>query len=553
MKFIFITGGVASSIGKGVVTSSISALLCEDGYKIKIKKLDPYLNVDPGTMNPLQHGEVFVTEDGGESDLDLGHYERFAQIKTSKNDNITSGKIYREVINRERAGGYQGQTVQIVPHVTNMIKDYISNNDNKYDFTICEIGGTVGDIEGQPFLEAIRQLSYDIGRENCFFIHLTLVPYIDASDEFKTKPTQHSVKMLQSYGIMPDMIFCRSKNPLPQNEKKKIALFCNVKEKHVIDANDVINIYQVPFLYRQNGVDALILKHFKIQSDRLIDDENFNWFQLNQKIDNLKNQITIAIVGKYVESKDAYKSLMESLSHAGISLNIKVNIKFINAKKIINEDQFKQEIDGCSAMVIGGGFGYDGVEGKVVAIKYARENNIPLLGICFGMQLATVEFARNILNISNANSTEFGDLENITPIVGFMEQWQSVDGTINKRTRNDDFGGTLRLGLYPTAIKKNTLASKIYQDEVIYERHRHRYEVNFNFIDKFAEFGGVFSGLSPDGKLPEIFEITEYKHNGKIKKLDFFITVQYHPEFNSTPFHPNKLFIALVEAGVKKG
>ncbi len=534
-RYIFVTGGVVSSLGKGLSSASLAYLLKSRGYKVGIRKLDPYLNVDPGTMNPFQHGEVFVTEDGAETDLDLGHYERFTDQNLSSSDNITTGKIYSEILRKERKGEYLGKTVQVIPHVTNEIKKFIKNNSKKFDFLICEIGGTVGDIEGLPFLEAIRQFSNENGKKNCLFIHLTLVPFIKSSDEIKTKPTQHSVKELRSIGIQPDIIICRSEISIPIDQRKKISLFCNVPFENVIETVDVRTIYEAPISFSKEKLDTQVLKYFNINSKKK---PNLSpWKKVTNTVLRSKNSVKIAVVGKYVDLKDAYKSLDEALIHGGISNSSKVDLIKIDSEKLkINE--IKNLLKNVQGILIPGGFGRRGTEGKIQCINYARKNNIPFLGICFGMQLALIEFARNVLKIKNANSTEIS--KKCTSIVGLIEEWEK-DGVIHKGTLKK-LGGTMRLGSYKSKLKKNSLINKIYKTDLIYERHRHRYEVNIKFKDRFEKKGLIFSGLSPDNLLPETIEILDHP---------WFIGVQFHPEFKSRPLNPHPLFASFIKAAKK--
>jgi CTP synthase len=535
-RYIFVTGGVVSSLGKGLSSASLASLLQLRGFKVRIRKLDPYLNVDPGTMNPFQHGEVFVTDDGAETDLDIGHYERFTGISATKSDNITTGGIYSDIISRERRGDYLGGTVQVVPHVTDRIKKFISNNVKEEDFIICEIGGTVGDIESLPFLEAIRQFSNDVGRKNSLFIHLTLVPYLKASGELKTKPTQHSVKELRSLGIQPDIIICRSEKNIPINERKKISLFCNVNFKNVIETIDVRTIYEAPISFHKEKLDDRVLTYFNMKSKKL---PNLSkWKNITLNVLKSRKDVNIGIIGKYVNLKDAYKSLDEALAHGGISNNLKVNLTRIDSEnlKIQNLEKLLKDVSG---VLIPGGFGKRGSEGKIAAIKYARLNNIPFFGICFGMQMAIIEAARNLLNIKNASTSEFGN--NCTPVVGLLEEWQKGNKTFKGSKKN--LGGTMRLGLYDAILKKNSLISKIYAASKIKERHRHRYEVNLKYKDEFEKKGLIFSALSPDGALPEIIEL---------KNHPWFVGVQFHPEFKSRPFTPHPLFASFIEAAEKK-
>ena len=499
-RYIFVTGGVVSSLGKGLSSASLAYLLQSRGYKVRIRKLDPYLNVDPGTMSPFQHGEVFVTDDGAETDLDLGHYERFSGISAKKSDNITTGRIYSDVLKKERKGKYLGKTVQVIPHITNRIKEFIKNDVQKEDFVICEIGGTVGDIESLPFLEAIRQFSNEAGRKNTLFIHLTLVPYMKASDEIKTKPTQHSVKELRSIGIQPDIIICRSERSIPLDQRKKISLFCNVSINDVIETVDVKTIYEAPISFNKEKLDERVLKFFNIKTRKKVN--LLPWKKITHLVLNNKRKVNIAIIGKYVELKDAYKSLDEALTHGGIANKLKVNLVRIESDFLKPKD-IKNKLKGVSGILIPGGFGKRGTEGKIAAITYARNNKIPFLGICFGMQMAVIEFARNKLNIKKATSSEFGPSK--ASVVGLMSEWIK-DGKKFKGT-DKDLGGTMRLGSYEAKLKKGSLISNIYNSAKINERHRHRYEVNINFKDEFEKQGMVFSGLSPDSKLPEIIEL----------------------------------------------
>jgi CTP synthase len=531
-RYIFVTGGVVSSLGKGLSSASLAYLLQSRGYKVRIRKLDPYLNVDPGTMSPFQHGEVFVTDDGAETDLDLGHYERFSGVSAKKTDNITTGKIYSDVLIKERKGEYLGKTVQVIPHITDRIKEFIKNDSSKEDFVICEIGGIVGDIESLPFVEAIRQFANDVGKKNALFIHLTLVPYLKASDEIKTKPTQHSVKELRSIGIQPDIIICRSERPIPLEHRKKISLFCNVDIKNVIETVDVKTIYEAPMSFYREKLDLQVLNYFKLQSKK---PANLNpWKKITKIILQNKKQINIAIIGKYVELKDAYKSLDEALTHGGIENKIKVNLVRIDSEKL-EISEIKKKLKNISGILIPGGFGKRGTDGKIAAIKHARNNKIPFLGICYGMQMAIIEFARNKLNLKNATSSEF-DKRGL-PIIGLINEW-TKDGKLIKGT-DRDLGGTMRLGSYDAKLKQNSKISKIYKSKLIKERHRHRYEVNIAFKDKFEKKGMIFSGLSPDSKLPEIIELENHP---------WFIGVQFHPEFKSRPLAPHPLFSSFIKA-----
>jgi len=531
-RYIFVTGGVVSSLGKGLSSASLGYLLRSQGYKVRIRKMDPYLNVDPGTMSPFQHGEVFVTDDGAETDLDLGHYERFTNISAKQSDNITTGKIYSDIIKKERKGGYLGKTVQVIPHVTDQIKEFIKKDITNEDFVICEIGGTIGDIESLPYVEAIRQFSNDYGKAKTLFIHLTLVPFLKSSDEIKTKPTQHSVKELRSLGIQPDIVICRSERSIPIDQRKKISLFCNVDIENVIETVDVKTIYEAPISFFKQNLDKQVLKYFKIKPKRK---PNLRpWKKITNSILKNKKTTNIAIIGKYVNLKDAYKSLDEALVHGGLSNNIKVNLIRIDSEKF-QPRQIKEKLKKVSGILIPGGFGKRGTEGKIMAIKYARDKKIPFFGICFGMQMAIIEFARNILKIKNAGSTELD--KNIYPVIGLINEW-SKDGKLIKGT-DKKLGGTMRLGLYKAKLKNNSAIKKIYKSTMIEERHRHRYEVNNNLKDQFEKKGMIFSGMSPDEKLPEIIEL---------KNHPWFIGVQFHPEFKSRPLKPHPLFSSFIKA-----
>jgi len=536
-RYIFVTGGVVSSLGKGLSSASLAALLQLRGFKVRIRKLDPYLNVDPGTMNPFQHGEVYVTDDGAETDLDIGHYERFTGISATQSDNITTGGIYSDIIRKERKGDYLGGTVQVVPHVTDRIKKFISHDIKNEDFVICEIGGTVGDIESLPFLEAIRQFSNDIGKKNSLFIHLTLVPYMKASGELKTKPTQHSVKELRSLGIQPNIIICRSEKKIPMLERKKISLFCNVGIENVIETIDVRTIYEAPISFYKEKFDDRVLSYFNIKNKKT--PNLTKWKIITSKVLNSKKDVNIGIIGKYVNLKDAYKSLDEALTHGGISNNLKVNLTRIDSGNLKIQD-IKSLLKDVTGILIPGGFGKRGSEGKIAAIKYARINNIPFFGICFGMQMAIIEAARNLLNIKDASTSEFSN--KCTPVVGLLEEWKKGKEKFKGSEKN--LGGTMRLGLYDAVLKNNSLISKIYSTKKIRERHRHRYEVNIKYKDEFEKKGLIFSALSPDGTLPEIIEL---------KNHPWFIGVQFHPEFRSRPFTPHPLFSSFVKAAeIKK-
>jgi CTP synthase len=531
-RYIFVTGGVVSSLGKGLSSASLAYLLQSRGFNVRLRKLDPYLNIDPGTMSPFQHGEVFVTDDGAETDLDLGHYERFSEISAKKSDNITTGKIYSDVLKKERKGKYLGKTVQVIPHITDRIKEFIKNDVSKEDFVICEIGGTVGDIESLPFVEAIRQFSNDVGKKNTLFIHLTLVPYMRASDEIKTKPTQHSVKELRSIGVQPNIIICRSEREIPLDQRKKISLFCNVHIKNVIQTVDVKTIYEAPISFNNEKLDQQVLEYFKIKSRRKV---NLNpWKKITKIVLQTKKSVNVAIIGKYVNLKDAYKSLDEALTHGGISNNLKVNLTRIDSENL-KVSEIKNKLKNVSGILIPGGFGKRGTEGKIEAIKYARQNKIPFFGICFGMQMAIIEFARNQLNIKRATSSEFG--QGGLPIIGLINEWNK-DGKMIKGT-DKNLGGTMRLGLYEAKLKDNSLIKKIYKSKYIKERHRHRYEVDIRYKEQFEKNNMIFSGLSPDNKLPEIIEL---------KNHPWFVGVQFHPEFKSRPLSPHPLFSSFIKA-----
>lgn len=535
-KFIFITGGVVSSLGKGLASASLAAVLQARGYSVRLRKLDPYLNVDPGTMNPIQHGEVFVTDDGAETDLDLGHYERFTGVSARRSDNVTTGKIYSDLIAKERRGDYLGATVQVIPHVTNLIKEFVIGDVSGTDFVITEIGGTVGDIEALPFFEAIRQLSIELVRENTLYVHLTLIPYISAAKELKTKPTQHSVKELLSIGIQPDILLCRTEHKIPVEEKHKIALFCNVKRECVIEAKDTDSIYRVPVNYHKEGFDNEVLKKFGLPYEK--EPDLSGWEKITKRVLKPKDEVTVAIVGKYISLADAYKSINEALDHAGISNNLKVNVRWVNSRKFLS-DNIDEELEGVDAILVPGAFGKEGAEGKIAAAQYAREHNIPYFGICFGMQMAVVEAARNLLGIKDATSTEFSPQKD--PIVGLMTEWKTKDGE-EKRSAGGDLGGTMRLGAYDCALKKGSRVRKIYGNDEISERHRHRYEVNINYRNELEKQGLIFSGISPDGRLPEIVELKDHP---------WYIGVQFHPEFKSRPFDPHPLFKDFVKTAYK--
>ena len=539
VKFIFITGGVVSSLGKGLASASLGALLQARGYNVKLRKLDPYLNVDPGTMSPYQHGECYVTDDGAETDLDLGHYERFTGVPAKKSDNITTGKIYSNVIAKERRGDYLGATIQVIPHVTDSIKEYILSDINDEDFVLCEIGGTVGDIESLPFIEAIRQLGNELGLSQTCFLHVTLLPYIKTAGELKTKPTQHSVKELQGMGIQPDLLLCRTEDRIPNEQKSKIALFCNLKPESVIEALDSSSIYEVPISYHKQGLDEQICKHFNLDLSKKINLSR--WNKINEIQRSSDGNVNIGIVGKYTSLIDAYKSLIEAINHGGLDNNVKVTIKWVNSESLedqkLNLTSFFKDING---IIVPGGFGERGSEGKINAIKYARLNNIPFFGICFGMQMAVIEFARNVLNMKDASSSEFGITK--LPLVGLLTEWQTKTG-LEKRNKGSDLGGTMRLGAYDCNLLENSFVSSIYKKKTISERHRHRYEVNNKYISDFKKYGLIFSGMSPDNSLPEILEVSKHP---------WFIGVQFHPELKSKPFDPHPLFSSFINASLKQ-
>ena len=534
-RYIFITGGVVSSLGKGLASAALGALLQARGYRVRLRKLDPYLNVDPGTMSPYQHGEVFVTDDGAETDLDLGHYERFTGRPATRQDNITTGRIYQEILAKERRGDYLGATIQVVPHVTNAIKDFIREGNENYDFVLCEIGGTVGDIEGLPFFEAIRQLGNDLPRHHAIYIHLTLLPFVAGAGELKTKPTQHSVKELRSIGIGPDILLCRTDRPIPREERRKLGLFCNVRESAVIEARNVDNIYAVPEAYHAAGLDREVLAAFGMPPQA--EPDLARWQFINERIRNPEGDVTIAIVGKYTGLKDAYKSLIEALSHGGIANKVRVNLDWIESEVFEREDPapFLEHVDG---ILVPGGFGQRGSEGKIRAVQFARERQVPYFGICFGMQMAVIEAARNLCGIEDANSTEFGATRE--PVVGLMTEWMKGN-ELQLRGTSGDLGGTMRLGTYPAVLQRGSRASEIYGATDISERHRHRYEVNTRYKDRLEQHGMRFSGMSPDGVLPEMVEYEGHP---------WFVGVQFHPELKSRPFAPHPLFASFVGAAV---
>ena len=534
-RFIFITGGVVSSLGKGLSASSLASLLQSWGYKVRLRKLDPYLNVDPGTMNPLQHGEVYVTDDGAETDLDLGHYERFTGVISKKNDNVTSGQIYQKIISKERNGDFLGATVQVIPHVTKEIKNFILSDITDEDFVLCEIGGTVGDIESLPFLEAIRQLGNDLGRTNTLYIHLTLVPYIKSAGELKTKPTQHSVKELRSIGIQPDILICRSDKQISTGEREKIALFCNVSKEKVIQALNADTIYQVPINFHQEGLDTEVLKSFNLDYGKKINLSR--WENITNSILNPDGEVKIGIIGKYTSLKDSYKSLSEALIHGGISNQVRVNIEWIDSD-IIEENNITNKLGHVNGVLVPGGFGERGTNGKIMAANFARINRIPYFGICFGMQMAILEAARHLAGIVDASSSEFPSCT--TAVVGLMTEWMKED-EIQKRSKNGQLGGTMRLGAYDAVLKPGTKIADIYKCLKISERHRHRYEVNIKYREVLENKGLIFSGLSPDNLLPEVIE---YKNH------PWYIGVQYHPELKSKPFEPHPLFSSYIKATI---
>ncbi|MBB4209968.1 CTP synthase [Rhodothalassium salexigens DSM 2132] len=533
-RYVFITGGVVSSLGKGLLSAALGALLQARGYSVRLRKLDPYLNVDPGTMSPYQHGEVYVTDDGAETDLDLGHYERFTGVSARRSDNVTSGQVYWDIINKERRGDFLGGTVQVIPHVTDAIKAFALAESDGIDFMLCEIGGTVGDIEALPFFEAIRQMDVDLGRGRAIFVHLTLVPYVAAAGELKTKPTQHSVKELRSIGIQPDVLVCRSEREIPESERRKIALFCNVPQSAVVPALDVSSIYEVPISYHHRGLDAEVLRAFEID-DAPAPDLGV-WTDILERLHNPEGQVTIAVVGKYTELQDAYKSLNEALAHGGIANRVKLNLVWIESEVFEAEDA-AQRLEDVHGILIPGGFGQRGAEGKIAAARFARERNVPYFGICFGMQMAVVEAARHLAGIDGATSSEFGDSDQA--VVGLLTEW-ATDAGVELRSEDTDKGGTMRLGAYPCALKVGSRVHAIYdQADTIWERHRHRFEVNVRYREALEQAGLVFSGMSPDGRLPEIVEISDHP---------WFIGVQFHPELKSKPFDPHPLFASFVKA-----
>jgi CTP synthase len=536
-RYIFITGGVVSSLGKGLASAALGALLQARGYRVRLRKLDPYLNVDPGTMSPYQHGEVFVTDDGAETDLDLGHYERFTGVPARKTDNITTGRIYQDILSRERRGDYLGGTVQVIPHVTDAIKSFVVSGNDDVDFVLVEIGGTVGDIEGLPFFEAIRQLGNELPRGHSVYIHLTLMPYIPSAGELKTKPTQHSVKELRSIGIQPDILLCRSDRDVPPSERRKIALFCNVRESAVIQALDVASIYDVPLAYHREGLDREVLAAFGIEgapAPRLD-----QWENISHTIANPEGSVTIAIVGKYTGLKDAYKSLIEALVHGGIANKVAVKLEWIESEVFEHQDPAPY-LEGVHGILVPGGFGERGSEGKILAAKFARERGVPYFGICFGMQMACIEAARSLVGVKGASSTEFGSTNE--PVVGLMTEWMRGN-ELESRKANGDLGGTMRLGAYEAKLAEGSRIARIYGSNDIHERHRHRYEVNTRYRERLESVGLRFAGMSPDGLLPETVEIPEHP---------WFVGVQYHPELKSRPFEPHPLFASFISAAIEQ-
>ena len=537
-RYIFITGGVVSSLGKGLMAASLGALLQARGYSVRIRKLDPYLNVDPGTMSPYQHGEVYVTDDGAETDLDLGHYERFTGVPSLQSDNVTSGRIYQSIITKERRGDYLGATVQVIPHVTDAIQAFAEDKLDGIDFVLCEIGGTVGDIESLPFIEAIRQLRNKVGRDNAISVHVTLVPYIAAAGELKTKPTQHSVRELTSLGIQPDILLCRCEHPLPETERAKIAQFCNVSKESVIPALDASNIYNVPLQYHQEGLDAVVLGAFGIKDAP--EPDLSRWYDVMERIEHPEGEVIVGVVGKYVGLQDAYKSLQEALFHGGLANRVKVQVRWLDAELFENEEDLAAKLEPLHAILVPGGFGERGSEGKIGSVKFARENNIPFFGICLGMQMACIEAARNLAGIDAASTTEFGDTAE--PVVGLITEWMTQEG-LQKREAGGDLGGTMRLGAYDAVLQQGSRIAEIYGTREISERHRHRYEVNKGYVERLEATGLIFSGMSPDGELPETVERPDHS---------WFIGVQFHPELKSKPFDPHPLFASFIAAALQQ-
>jgi CTP synthase len=536
-RYIFITGGVVSSLGKGLASAALGALLQARGFRVRLRKLDPYLNVDPGTMSPYQHGEVYVTDDGAETDLDLGHYERFTGRPATQADNITTGRLYQDIIAKERRGDYLGATVQVIPHVTDALKEFVLDGNEDVDFVLCEIGGTVGDIEGLPFFEAIRQLGNDLERGQCIYVHLTLLPWIPSAGELKTKPTQHSVKELRSIGIQPDILLCRSDREIPATERRKIALFCNVRESAVIQALDVASIYDVPLSYHKEGFDSEVLNAFGMEAGEAPPLEV--WEDISNRVANPEGKVKIAIVGKYTGLKDAYKSLIEALTHGGIANTVQVELEWIESEVFESEDP-TPFLEGVNGILVPGGFGKRGAEGKILAARFAREHNVPYFGICFGMQMAVIEAARNMAGIGGANSSEFGEASE--PVVGLLTEWLKGN-ELEQRLKDGDMGGTMRLGAYAASLGSETRIAAIYGATEISERHRHRYEVNMKYRSALEKAGMVFAGLSPDGLLPETVELIDHP---------WFIGVQYHPELKSKPFEPHPLFASFIAAALEQ-
>ncbi|WP_300392007.1 CTP synthase [Henriciella sp.] len=535
IRYIFITGGVVSSLGKGIASAAMGSLLQARGYKVRLRKLDPYLNVDPGTMSPRQHGEVFVTDDGAETDLDLGHYERFTGVSARQSDNITTGRIYQDIIEKERRGDFLGATIQVIPHVTDAIKEFVLSDPGEgVDFVLCEIGGTVGDIEGLPFFEAIRQLGQELGSERACFIHLTLLPYIPAAGEMKTKPTQHSVKELRSIGIQPQILLCRCDRPIPETEKGKIASFCNVRPSSVIEARDVGHIYDVPAAYHAEGLDTEVLWHFRMEDAPKPD--LTRWNEIAHTIHNPDGEVCIGLVGKYTDVPDAYKSVSEALVHGGLANKVRVKVRMIDSEQFDDEHHPLDILEGVHGVLLPGGFGERGAHGKIRAARFARERKIPCFGICYGMQLSVIETARHMAGLKGASTTEFGPAAE--PVVGLIEEWTKGNEKIT-RDENTDKGGTMRLGAYPAILKEGSKVAEIYGSNEISERHRHRYEVNRGYIEKMEAAGVTFSGMSPDGLLPEIIELDDHP---------WFIGVQFHPELKSRPFEPHPLFASFIQA-----
>ena len=539
-RYIFITGGVVSSLGKGLASAALGALLQARGYSVRLRKLDPYLNVDPGTMSPFEHGEVFVTDDGAETDLDLGHYERFTGVAARKTDSISSGRVYSTVLEKERRGDYLGKTIQVIPHVTNEIKDFLHVGDDEVDFMLCEIGGTVGDIEGLPFFEAIRKFSHDKPRGQCIFMHLTLLPYLAASGELKTKPTQHSVKELQSIGIAPDILVCRSEHPIPEKEREKIALFCNVRKEAVVAAYDLKTIYDAPLAYHAQGLDQAVLDAFDISPAPK--PELSVWRDVSDRVHNPEGEVNVAIVGKYTQLEDAYKSIAEALTHGGMANRVKVKIDWVDAEVFDQSDDVSAHLEGFHAILVPGGFGERGTEGKIKAAQYAREQKVPYLGICLGMQMAVIEAARNVAGLTTAGSEEFDHestgKKRFEPVVYHLKEWVQGNHKVERKV-DDDKGGTMRLGAYDATLKEGSNVAKVYGTTSIDERHRHRYEVDTAYREQLEKAGLTFSGMSPDGMLPEIVEWSDHP---------WFIGVQFHPELKSKPFDPHPLFKDFIRA-----